>query len=80
MNCKQKQVRLSAAMKANTQEAVADIKNSGLFAGAGHLEDGELKSQSPSPPLSGGGGVYKEGEGNRTRDEGRGVQSSLLAD
>ena len=27
-------------MKANTQEAGADVKESGLFSGAGHLKDG----------------------------------------
>ena len=36
-------------MKANTREAGADVKESGLFADAGHLEDGGLTSQSPSP-------------------------------
>ena len=59
-------------MKANTQEAGADVKESGLFSVAGHLEDGRLMSQSPSLPLSGDRGfffffLYKEGEGNRTK-------------
>ena len=53
--------------KANTWEAGADVKESGILSDAGHLEDEELMSQSPSPPLSGGRGFYKEGEGNRTR-------------
>ena len=44
----------AASMKADTQEAGADVKESGLFADAGHLEDGGLRSQSPSPSLSGG--------------------------
>ena len=48
-NCKQMQFWLPAAMKANTQEAGADVKESGLFADAGHLEDGGLMSQNPSP-------------------------------
>ena len=38
------QVQLSAATKANAQKASADIKESDLFADAGHLEDGELMS------------------------------------
>ena len=36
------QARLPAAMKDNTREAGADVKESGLFADAGHLEDGRL--------------------------------------
>ena len=36
-------------MKDNTWEAGADVNESGLFSGAGHLEDGGLVSQSPSP-------------------------------
>ena len=36
------QVQLLAAMKDNTREAGADVKESGLFADAGHLEDGRL--------------------------------------
>ena len=72
--CDWKQVRLPAATKANTREAGADVKESGLFSGARHLEDGGLMSQSLSPgktghsllqvlspPLSRGRGVYKEG-------------------
>ena len=61
------QVQLSAATKANIREAGADVKESGLLSGAGHLEDGGLMSQSPSSPLSGGRGFCKEGEGNRTK-------------
>ena len=74
------QVQLPAATKANTQEAGADVKESGLFSGARHLEDGGLLSQSPSAPgkmgtpsqslsprLSGGGGCDKEGEGREQR-------------
>ena len=60
-------VTKSSSTKANTQEAGADVKESGLFADAGHLEDGGLMSQSSSPPLSGDRGLYKEGEGNRTK-------------
>ena len=36
-------------MKADTWKAGADVKESGLFADAGHLEGGELTSQIPSP-------------------------------
>ena len=43
------QVQLTATMKAHTQQAGADIEESGYFADAGHLEDGGLTSQSPSP-------------------------------
>ena len=59
------QDRLPAAIKAG-----ADVKESGLFSDASHLEDGGLRSQSPSPPLIGGPGFYKEGEGNRTEVKG----------
>ena len=41
--------QLPAARKADTREAGADVKESGLFADAGHLEGGELTSQIPSP-------------------------------
>ena len=34
------QARLPAAMKDNTREAGADVKESGLFTGASHLEEG----------------------------------------
>ena len=67
-------------MKANTQDAGADVKESGLFSGAGHLEDGGLMSQSPSPPLSGNRGFYKRERGTEQRGQGRGLQSSLRAD
>ena len=40
---------------------------------AGDLEDGGLKSQSPSPLLSGGRGFCKEGGGTEQRDQGMGV-------
>ena len=49
------------------REAGAAGKESGLFSRAGNLEDGGLMSQSPSPPLSGGRGFHKEGEGKRTK-------------
>ena len=64
------EVQLPAAMKANMLEAGADVKASDLSADAGHLEDGGLMSQSPSPgrwgsnftkpisPLIGGRGVF----------------------
>ena len=38
-----------------------------VYSDAGHLEDRRLMSQSPSSPLHGGGGFYKEGEGNGTK-------------
>ena len=64
--CNQKQVHLPVATKANTQETGADVKQSGLFSVASHLEDLGLMSHSPSPPLSGGKGFYKEeGEQNK---------------
>ena len=82
-NCNRTQVRLPAATKANTEQAGADVKDSGLFSGASHLEDGGLMTPSPSPPLSGGRGVYKEGEGNRAEINGGGwkvpsVQTSTV--
>ena len=61
------QVWLPASMKANTQEEGADVKVSGVFSGTSNLGDGRLMSQSPSPHLSGGRGVYKEGEVNRAK-------------
>ena len=36
-------------MKADTRDAGAEVKESGLFSGAGHLEYGGLMSQSSSP-------------------------------
>ena len=49
--CNRKQAWLpaAAATNANTRETGADVKESGLFSGAGHLEGGGLVSQSPSP-------------------------------
>ena len=67
------QVRLPAAWKANTQEAGADVKESGLFSDANHLEDEGLMCQSPSPHLSGGRGVFEKGEGKRTKRSREGV-------
>ena len=60
-------------MKAHTQEAGADVKESGLFSGAGYLDDGVLMSQSSSPGkmgdwhLSAGRGLYREEDGDRTK-------------
>ena len=48
-HCKGKQIQLPATEKPNTQEAGADGKESCLFSGASHLEDGGLMFQSPSP-------------------------------
>ena len=48
--CNPKQAWLSAAMKANTREAGADVKENGLFAEAGHLEDGGLHATKPISP------------------------------
>ena len=67
------QVQRCATSKANTHEAGADIKESGFFSGASHLEDGGVLSQSPFLPLNGGRGLYKEGEGNRTKRSREGV-------
>ena len=65
--CNWMEVWLPATTKANTWETGADIKECGLFADFGCLEDGGLMSQSPSPHLSAGRGFYKEGERNRTK-------------
>ena len=45
-----------------------------VYSDAGHLENERLLPQSPSPPLSGGRGFYKEGEGNRTEIKGGGCK------
>ena len=65
--------------KANTGKAGTDVKESDLFSGTGHLEDGGLRSQSPSSHLSGGRGFHKEGDGNR-RGQGWGLKSPPGAD
>lgn len=75
--CNQRQIQLPAATKANTEEAGADVKESGFLADASHLEVGGCLSQgpspwedevlmslSPSPHLSGSRDFYKEEEGN----------------
>ena len=72
--CNPKPVWLPAATKASAREAAADVKEHGLFADAGHLEDEGRTSQSPSPPLSGGRGFHKEGEGSRTERSREGVE------
>ena len=86
------QVQLSATAKANSGKAGADIKESGLFAGASHLEDRKVTSHSPP---SGKWGTHvtkptstaqcrqrvfvrRERE-TEQRDQGRGLQSSLRA-
>ena len=71
---------LPASMKANTGEVGADVKESVLFADAGHLKDGGLMSQSPSPPFNGSRSFYKEGGGIEQTDQGRSLQSSVCAD
>ena len=71
------QVQLPDTTEANALEAGADVKGSGLFSSAGHLEDGGLTSQSPSPLLS-GGFIRRERRTEQT-DQGRGSQSSLCA-
>ena len=78
--CKQKQVQLPASTETSTQEVGADVKESGLFSDAGHLEDAGLTFQSSSPPFSAVRGFYKEGEGNRTKRWREGLRSSLHAD
>ena len=55
-------------MKASTGKAGADVKESGFFADAGHLQDAGLKSQSPSLCLSGDRGFYKEAEGKQNKE------------
>ena len=80
------QVWLAATTKANTQEAGANVQESGLFADAGPLEDREFMSQNLSPgrwgthvskPISTSHWrqrfFYKEGEGNRTKRSREGV-------
>ena len=81
------QVRLPAVTKANTGEAGADGKESGLFADVDHLEDGDschrahlifwkmgdshLKSHLLTSVVA--EVFYKEGEGNRTKRSREGV-------
>ena len=72
-----KQVRLPAARKANTQEAGADVKESGLFTCQPSGRQG-LMSQSPYPHLSGGRGFHKEGYGNRTKRSREGFEKFSL--
>ena len=75
------QVRLPDAWKANTQEAGADVKESGLCSGASNLENGasHLKAHLlgngglTSESLSGGRGVFEKGEGKRTKRSREGV-------
>ena len=74
-------------MKANIQEAGADVKESGLY-----LEDGGLRPQSPSPEkmgdsclkahlhLSVEAEVIIRERGTEQRDQGEGLQGSLCAD
>ena len=70
-------------MKANTQEAGADVKESGLCSGASNLENGasHLKAHLlgngglTSESLSGGRGFYKEAEGNRINRSGKGAEN-----
>ena len=38
-SCNRTQVQLPAATKASTREAGADVKESCIFSGAGHMED-----------------------------------------
>ena len=91
--CNRKQVQLPASTETSTQEVGADVKESGLFSGASHLEDRVLTSQSPSPGKM-GDSCFKvhlllsvEAEvserrqrGTEQRDQGRGFRSSLRAD
>ena len=76
-----------------TQEASAGVKESGLFADAGHWEDRGLMSQSPSSGeiedschknclhLSGLAEVFVRREkGIEQRDQGQGLKNSLSAD
>ena len=67
------QVQQPAAIKTNTREAGADMKESGLFSCAGHLEDGDLKPQSPSPHLSEGRVFIGRERGSRTKRSRKGV-------
>ena len=48
------------------------MERKAVYSDAGHPEDG-LMSQSPSPPLSGGRGFYKEGEGEQNKEIREGV-------
>ena len=83
---------MSAAMKARTPEAGADVKEDGLFSGASNLEDG-LMSQSPSPRKMGDSCLkahlylsvetevfLRRGRGTEQRDKGKGLKISLRAD
>ena len=66
------QVWLPAATKANSQGAGADVKASGLFSGASHLEDGGPVSQSPSPLSVEAGAFIRRERGTEQRYQGRG--------
>ena len=89
--CNKSQAGLPDAMKANTQEAGADEKESGLFADAGHLEDGCHVSK-PIPwkmgdschkahlYLSVKADVFIRRKRTEQKDQGRGLKSSPRAD
>lgn len=79
LTCNQTQVQLPIATKAtNTQEAGANVKESGLFSVASHLEDGELTLEAhllggwgtyvSSPPLSEGRGFLLGGRGEPNKE------------
>ena len=80
--CHREQVRLPATTKSNTWEAGADVKESGLFSGAGHLEDGGVDSHVKAHPhISVEAEVFIRRErGTEQRDRGRGLESSVCAD
>ena len=73
---------------AKTPETGADVRESGLFAGASHLEDGGLISK----PIGDSGhkahlhlsveaeAFIKRERGTEQRDRGRGLQISVRAD
>ena len=62
--CNKKKVQLPATMKANTWEAGADVKESGLFR---CQPPGRRGAHVPKPTsVSQCRGFYREGEGNRT--------------
>ena len=75
------QVQLPVAMKANTQEAGADVKESGIFSDAGHLEDGGLTSQR-DPHLYSSIEIQafiRRKKGTEQKDQERRLKSSLRA-
>lgn len=69
------QVCLPAPTKANTQGEGVNVKESGLFADASYLEDGDAHLKAHLPLSVEAEVLYKEGEGNRTKRSREGVEN-----